>query len=139
MFPSRSMLVVFAALAACATLPSTVELSNTGPAEAAQGQIEVSADRNENLQRDVVVQHLAPPQKIDRAAHFYVVRVEPGPNPGRQAPVPLGQLEVKADLTGALSATTPFPTARVFITAERRIQASRPTGTEVLGAVVMRQ
>ncbi len=106
--------------------------NNNSVAPAAAGKVDVEHDRNSNTRLRIHVYHMADPDRLTPAKSAYVVWVQPTGKP----PVNVGQLKVNEDLEGTLTATTPYKTFDVFITAEDNAHADSPTGMEVLRTTV---
>ncbi len=106
--------------------------NNNSAAPAAAGKVDVEHDRNSNTRLRIHVYHLADPDRLTPAKSSYVVWVQPAGKPA----VNVGQLRVNEDLEGTLTATTPYKTFDVFITAEDNAHADSPTGMEVLRTTI---
>lgn len=107
--------------------------NNNSVDPAAAGKVDVDHDRNGNDQLKIHVYHLPDPDKLSPPRSAYVVWVQPAGQP----PEKLGQLKVNEKLEGSLSATTPYKTFDVFITAEDNLHSDAPNGSEVLRAKIV--
>jgi hypothetical protein len=123
---------VAASLAACATSSGRTPLINAPNTPAAEGTIATSAEQNGNLQLEVSVKHVAPPERVSPGATAFVVWVQPRGGP----PQNVGALQVDKDLNGHLRATTPFWSFDVFVTAEALPTVTAPTGPRTLSGSV---
>jgi hypothetical protein len=95
---------------------------------AAEGKVQVAAEKNGNHDVKVEVQHLAPPDKVADGAAAYVVWIKPE----QGAPQNVGVLKVDENLQGNLETKTDYRTFEVMVTAERDANATAPTGTPVM-------
>lgn len=110
--------------------PKTVEMAASEQIPAAQGEIRVNDAGNNNTQVELSIDHLAPPQKIDPQATTFMVWAKP--TAGLRRAQPLGALVVDKDLSGKLTATTPYRNFEVFVTAETSSQIEDPSGERLL-------
>ena len=119
----------FFLLSGCATRAKFV---SSPVVPAAQGQVKVKKDNNNNYRLSIDVENLAEPKQLPQPRNVYVVWADT-PN-GVQN---LGQLKVdKGFLSGKLKASletlTPYKPSRVFITAEDVATVSYPGSYTVL-------
>ena len=130
--------VVASAVVAFASAACTHEDSGPGPVTmaasdkvpAASGQIQIGAGSNGNTSLHVVVNHMAPAEKVSSGATTYVVWVRPLAPDGQ--PQNLGALAVDNDLKGALDTITPLKTFEVFVTPEASPSVQSPHGQALL-------
>jgi hypothetical protein len=106
---------------------ATLNASSTIPA--AQGTVKLDKTKNGNTSIDVLVKHLAEPQKLTPPANAYVVWVSGSKD---AAPQNVGALAVDKDLSGELQTTTPLSSFDLFITAEQSGQVQQPVGEKLL-------
>lgn len=95
---------------------------------AAEAELRVQQDNNNNYRVEVAVENLAEPQNLDPPKDAYVVWLETEDDQLYN----LGQLIVDKNLNGSLSTVTPHKPNRVFITAEENATASYPGNQVVL-------
>jgi hypothetical protein len=99
---------------------------------AAQGEVDVSKDKNGNIKLKIKVDHLAKPENLSPPQTVYVVWIQaPGGNPENQ-----GQLKVDDKLKANFETAAPPKTFDLFITAEQDGLAHAPSGPEVLRATI---
>ena len=87
------------------------------------GTAEVSKDSNNNAKIELVVHHLAAPQKLTPPRTVYVVWVETSNNDKFN----IGQLVVDKNLDGNLVSTTPYDSFRLVVTAEDSATVMKPS------------
>jgi hypothetical protein len=101
-------------------------------APAAEGTVRALPGPNGNTHIDVLVRHLAPPEKVFPAAKVYVVWVQAPGGP----PQNVGALRLDDDLTGRLSTVTPLQAFTLVVTPEQSPVETVPQGPRVLTAQV---
>ena len=111
-----------------------LRLSGNPDIPAAEGRVKLSTTDNGNTKIDLVVEHLAPPQRVDAEAGVYMVWVR-GNDTASQVQS-LGALRVSDDLDGTLTAVTPLRSFDLFITAEPSQSSVTPTGKTLLDTSV---
>jgi len=114
--------------------PRQLRLTTSSDIPAAQGTVKISTTDNGNTKIDVVVEHLASPERINPGATVFVVWAR-GSEAGAQ-PQNLGALKVDDNLNGSISAVTPLRSFEVFITAEPSQMSEWPTGKTLLYTTV---
>lgn len=135
MFPLKLKLlsaVAVLSLSACfghGTQPMLV----SGRIPATEAVVKTGKADNNNTSLSVTVQHMATPEKVQRGATTYVVWALPL---GSDMVQNLGALQVDKKLNGRIDTVLPFPSFKVFITAEPDSQVTEPTGRELLTANV---
>jgi len=112
-------------LAGCAT---KVAVTPSATLPAAAGETKLTRDANGNTVVNLKVRHFAPVQNLQPPKSTYVVWVE---TPDRQL-MNLGQLRIGQDREGKLTATTPFKTFRLLISAEDFPTVKQPSNQVVL-------
>lgn len=100
---------------------------------AAEGQVKVSEDENDNYVVDVSVNNLAKPEKLSPPKQTYVVWLETEAN----GVLNMGRIDSSTGLfsnalKGSLRTTVPYKPTRVFITAEEDATIEHPGMTVVL-------
>src|SRR4051812_2097092 len=123
----KKLCVVFAFALAFCTLAEAAKkfpLTANSIVPAARGHVEVSKDRNGNIQVNLEVQFLANPQNLSPSASVYVVWLQ---EPDGIA-VNHGQLKVDKKLNASFETITPFKSFAVFITGERDANSRTPAG-----------
>ncbi len=124
------------ALGACARGPAMVKMTTTPDNPAAEGVIKATEAANENTAVEVLVKHLAPPERVSVGATTYVVWTRPfGKNGEAQN---MGALRVNDDLQGQLTTVTPHRSFELFITAEPSATVQAPTSKRLLSANIQR-
>lgn len=118
-------------LVGCSTLKVPFQGSPLVPA--AQATAKVERDQNENALVDLVLEHLAPAEKLWPPKALYMVWVEE--SEGRL--LPLGRLLVNEDRQGRFRGTTPFENFRIIISAENEPNPERPSLPYVLATEFM--
>jgi hypothetical protein len=111
----------------------TWTLSTSPKVPAAAGQVRVAQGDDGNQTIDVKVEHMAPPAKVFDGTSHYVVWLMPE---GNAPPQNVGVLPIGEDLTGHLTAKTPFKNFDIVVTAEAVATAARPSGNRVMNATV---
>ena len=118
---------------ACFALPPMFQhanVMNTSPdIPAAQAKVKFGKTDNGNTTIDLVVKHLAEPEKLLPRASTYVVWVSEDRD---AAPTNVGALMVDRNRKGTLRTLTPLHTFKLFVTAEASGQAQQPTGTRLI-------
>jgi hypothetical protein len=99
---------------------------------AARGQVDISKDKNGNVQLNLEVEFLANPQNLTPSATVYVVWLQ---ELGGVA-VNHGQLKMDKKMKASFESVTPFKSFDVFITGERDPNSKVPSGPEVMRTVV---
>jgi hypothetical protein len=131
----RKLCVVFAlALAFCTLAEAAKKFPMTANSivPAARGQVDVSKDKNGNVQVNLEVEFLANPQNLSPSASVYIVWLQ---ELGGIA-VNHGQLKMDKKLKASFETVTPFRSFDVFITGERDPNSKTPVGPEVLRTAV---
>ena len=110
-----------------------VALEVTGSQPAAQGTVNISAEKDGNRSIEVRVEHLSPPERAAPGARSYVVWLVP-----RAGGVPqnMGALMLQDDLGGVLKTTTPYREFEILVTAEENPGATKPSTRNVMRATV---
>ena len=111
-----------------------LRLSSSEGIPAAQSTVKVRTTENGNTEIDLVVEHLAPPERVDPNATIYVVWVRG--NGDNAEPQNLGALKVDKDLKGDLVAVTPLRAFELYITAEPSQASTTPAGRKLLYTTV---
>lgn len=124
-----SMAVLLISLAAWA---DDVPMVASSLVPAATGKISYGHDRNGNTKFTVDTKNLASPSQLSPAKNDYVVWIEPR----GQQPQNAGLLKINNNLQGSFSATTPYKTFNIVITAEDNPTATQPSGPEILHGTV---
>jgi hypothetical protein len=128
----KSFVVILTAaslLAAGCASSEERHLSSDPAVPAAEGRARFGTAKNDNVSIDLVVKHLAPPEKLSPPAANYVVWLQPSKS---VAPQNIGALKVDKDLTGSLETVTPQHRFDLFITAEGSGQVQSPAGKQLL-------
>lgn len=121
-------LFAFAFLAAGLLQAKTFALTATKLVPAAAGQVNTTADKNNNTDVTIKTEHLAEPGMLTPPAASYVIWFqEQGAQPSNQ-----GQLKIGKSLKGEFKTTTRLQNFDVFITAEPDPLTKTPTGETVL-------
>ena len=111
------------------------KLRNSELNPAAIATAHVNSDRNGNLDIDIEVHHIAPPDRLNPPHSNYVVWIQA---PNKQAEM-LGLMRVNADDMGvSLRTKTPYHSFDIFVTAEDNNHQESPTGPEVLRGSVQK-
>ena len=111
-----------------------LRLTSSPDIPGAQSTAKVSTTGNGNTQIDLIVEHLASPERVDPGATIYVVWVR-----GNEAEAQshnLGALKVDDNEKGRISATTPLRSFDLYITAEASQLSTVPTGKTLLYTAV---
>lgn len=125
-------LAILGGLSGCA---SRYKVDASAPTYAAQAKIKVKVNKTENQEMTLVIDHLAPPSRIDPSYKGYLVWIAP---PGG-AFTRVGLLDYDADKRrGKLVATTPHPRFDVLVSLEANRSASQPSSIVVLSKTVER-
>ena len=119
-----------AAISGCATFSQSGRNLSAGPnLPAAEGTVWFNATRNDNVDINVRVKHLAHPEKLTPPSSTYVIWTRRNKD---AAPQNIGELVVDSDLTGVLRTETPLHSFDLFITAEASGQVQKPAGEPLL-------
>ena len=111
-----------------------VPLSTASTVPAASGNAVIGTDKNGNTTIDLKVHHLAKPEALTPAAAGYVVWIQPSGQPPQNAAI----LRVDKNLEGEFKGTTPYKNFDIFVTAENNLQATSPSGQEIMRQHVQR-
>jgi hypothetical protein len=114
--------------------PRQLRLTTSSDIPAAQGTVKISTTDNGNTKIDLLVEHLASPERINPGATVFVVWAR-GSEDGAQ-PQNLGALKVDDNLNGSITAVTPLRSFEVYITAEPSQMSEWPTGKPLLYTTV---
>ena len=127
-------IVLVLALAVCTLAETSKKFPMTANSivPAARGQVDVSKDRNGNVQVNLKVEFLANPQNLTPSASVYVVWLQ---ELGGIA-VNHGQLKMDKKLKASFETITPFKSFDVFVTGEKDPNSKTPVGPEVLRTAV---
>ena len=129
-----AMLIVTGLAALACAGPNQIQLTSSPDIPGAQSTAKVSTTGNGNTQIDLVVEHLASPERVDQDATVYVVWVRG--NEAEAQPQNLGAIKVDDDLKGSISATTPLRSFDLYITAEPSQLSTVPKGRTLLYTTV---
>ena len=100
---------------------------------AAHGTVAVKTGHNGNTQVDITTKALTQPSALNPPENTYVVWFQPD----GQGPQDAGALKVDNGLKGRLDTVTPHRRFKVFITAEKEPNPTKPHGPIVLTADVL--
>jgi hypothetical protein len=129
------MMLTVAGLAAWACAgPNELRLTSSPDIPGAQSTAKISTNDNGNTKIDLVVEHLASPERVDPGATTYVVWVRG--NEAEAEPQNLGQLKIGDDEKGSISATTTLRSFDLYITAEPTQLSTAPKGKTLLYTTV---
>lgn len=107
-------------------------LTASAAVPAAKGKVSVDKDKNGNRKLKIHVQYLAKPSALTPPETIYAVWIQArGKDPEN-----LGQLRVNDKLEGDLETTTPYTDFDIFVTGENQMNATAPSGPEVLRGTV---
>lgn len=121
-----------APLAGCA---SRYKVDAEAPTFAAQAKIKIKLNKTDNRDLSVVVDHLAPPSRIDPSLRSYVVWIAvPGHGVTKAGSLDYNERRRR----GKLSATTPHPKFEVIISLESDMSAAAPSDRVILRKLVAR-
>ncbi|MEP7347583.1 MAG: hypothetical protein ABI877_20100 [Gemmatimonadaceae bacterium] len=138
--PSR-LIAAAAMVAALATVSCSraqeQPLSVSPDLPAAAATAKVSATDNGNTKIELVVNHLAMPERVAPGATVYVVWVRG--NEALDRPQNIGALKVDSDLNGKLTAVTPLLAFELFVTPESMQDVTDPAGKHVLFTTVTKR
>ena len=115
-----------AACAAAATLP----MESSPEIPAAEGRVHMKLARNQNTQIDLVVKHLAPPDRIAPGTSVFIVWVRGLPLGSK--PQSMGALRVNKDLGAKMRFVTALKAFDLFLTCEAIQTVVEPSGKELL-------
>lgn len=113
--------------------PERVALEVTPSQPAAQGTVNIGAEKDGNRIVEVRVQHLSPPERATPGARTYVVWLVPRSG---GAPQNMGVLNLGDDLGGSLTTTTSYRDFDILVTAEENPGATTPSARNVMHASV---
>jgi hypothetical protein len=106
---------------------TTYHMSASSMVPAASGTVQAKTDHH-NVNLDVKVSNLAKPANLVPPATVYLVWVRPE---GESA-IKQGAIHINDDLDGELKVVTTSRNFEVMITAENSVNATAPTGPDVL-------
>jgi hypothetical protein len=128
-------LITAVSLLAVAAFADEFPMRNSTTEPAAVGVVHANTDRNGNLDVEVAVKHLAPPQRLAPPHQNYVVWVQA---PGKQ-PENIGMLRINGDdMAGSLRTKVIYRSFDIFVTAEDNPHPDSPMGPEVLRGTVQK-
>jgi hypothetical protein len=130
-FISGVFLVVSLALAGCAT---KVQLVNTPLVPAADGEVRISTDDNNNTKVKLEVKHLAPPSSLTPPQSMYVVWTRADGDQPRNE----GMLQIGDNREGKIEFVTPAEQFELLVTAEESVDVRFPSNMVALRADVSR-
>jgi hypothetical protein len=125
------VLAIIAALLVLVSVAMADEfkLRNSELNPAATAVAHVNTDRNGNLEVNLQVEHIAPPDRLNPAHSVYVVWMQ-APN---KQPEMLGLMRVNTDdMAASLKTKVPYHSFDIFVTAEDNNHPDSPSGPEVL-------
>jgi hypothetical protein len=96
---------------------------------AAEARAVFAMGKNDNTNIDLMVRHLAQPDKLGQAGGVYVVWTQ---KDAEAPPQNVGALRIGDDLTGKMSTVSPLTKFDLFITVEPNAQVLEPTGEKQL-------
>jgi hypothetical protein len=136
--------ILFRAVAPVLVLGATACMSSTSargtPLEvaksspAAEGQVAVERTNEGNMNLDIKVEHMAPPNRLVPGASTYVAWAQQPEGKGQ--PQNLGALNLGSDRSGQLKTTTGARNLKIMLTPEMSAAAKTPTGKPVMWATV---
>ena len=129
-----AMLIVTGLVAWSCAGSNQLRLTTSPDIPGAQSTAKVSTTDNGNTQIDLIVEHLASPERVDPGATTYVVWVRG--NEAEAQSQNLGALKVDDNEEGSISATTPLRSFSLYITAEASQLSTAPTGKTLLYTTV---
>jgi hypothetical protein len=100
---------------------------------AAHGTVAVKTGRNGNTDVSITAKSLAQPSALNPPENTYVVWFQPDGQDARN----MGALRVNNNLDGKLVTVSPYRRFKVFITAEKEPNPTRPKGPTMLTADVL--
>lgn len=113
--------------------PKKISMTPGQEDPAAHGTVAVKTGHNGNTQVDITTKALAQPSALTPPENTYVVWFQPK----GQDPQNAGALRVDNSLKGRLDTVTPHRQFKVFITAEKEPNPTKPHGPTVLTADVL--
>ena len=128
-----TLIVTGLAASSCAG-SNQLRLTSSPDIPGAQSTAKVSTTDNGNTQIDLIVEHLASPERVDPGATTYVVWVRG--NEAEAQSQNLGALKVDENEKGSISATTPLRSFDLYITAEASQLGAAPAGKTLLYTTV---
>lgn len=126
-FPGLAAALALPFLASCA---STYTMTRAEIVPAAEGSIEAKVGDNQNVTLQIVVDSLAPPERLAPGATVYVAWATPAAEGSIAQNI--GALRLDAKKKGKLTTVTPHKDFTVTITPEPSPTAPEPTGPTVL-------
>jgi hypothetical protein len=109
---------------------ATFQLGSSSKIPAAEGKVKLRQTSNGNVEIQLSVKHLAPPERIEATSAVFVVWVR-GLDDGA-APQNLGALRVNKNLSGKFKSVTSLRSFDLFITCEGTQTVTAPTSMELL-------
>lgn len=138
MYLRGSCIVVLtgALMGACASSKSTFSTQGTETAPGADAKVTL-AQKDQNFELDLRVDHLLPPDRAMPGAQTYAVWLQPE---GQQEPFHVGNLDYDDNRRrGELRTLTPHKSFDVFVTAEPTTSPKEPQGPTVISERVKKQ
>jgi hypothetical protein len=106
--------------------PKQLQLTSSSDIPAGESTAKLSTTNDGNTKIDLMVKHLASPERVARDATVYVVWVRG--NDTHAEPQNLGALKVDDNLNGDISVMTPLREFDLYVTAEPSQQTTTPSG-----------
>lgn len=114
---------VSALLASACSAPTYYRMTPAPTTPAAEGQVAVKEESNNNLSLEIKVFHLPPPENLAGNLDTFVVWLKPADS---EKIINLGALNIGDNRKGKLKTTTPYRDFALFVTAEPSGQVDRP-------------
>lgn len=134
--PSALLCASLLVASACGAAGHQTPLMATSRTPAAKGEVETRRTANQNTEVDLEVNHLAPPNLVERSATVYVVWAQP--LKAGAPPQNIGSLVVGRDRSASLKTKTPHERFELLITPEPTGTVSEPSHEPVMKAKVER-
>jgi len=119
------------AIGGCSTT-QTWPMTTAPRVPAAEGKVQVAAEKDGNHNVKLEVDHLAPPDRVATGASTYVVWLRPA----NGLPQNVGVLQVDKERKGTFGTKTPYRAFEILVTPESNPGATMPSTSPVMEASV---
>jgi hypothetical protein len=110
----------------------TIQFNTSPVAPAAEGEVKLKKDNNNNYAVEVNVQKLVVPKKLTPPKDVYIVWIESGEGTENAGKITMSEAMITKVLKGSLKTVTSAKPTKVFITAEMEGDIKKPGKTVVL-------
>jgi len=133
-------LALVATAVACSAVKAPFEggqkiaLEPTSQVQAAEGTVQAKSTDQGNVELEVEVEHMAPPEHVAPGTRFYVVWAKETGKLETEPAQNIGSLTIDKNAKGKLKTLTPLEKFELFVTPEAQPNAKEPTHPAVMKA-----